>query len=154
MVDDGTILGLEHEMGVLVRRLRRRIAERARLVHPELAPVAYSMLMALHDAGPQRASALVDLFGIDKGAVSRQVQLLLEFGLLERSPDPADGRAQILTISAHGRERLDAVAVARRAELTKKLDDWSDGELGEFVSMMGRYNAAMAAADSLSREQA
>jgi DNA-binding MarR family transcriptional regulator len=99
MVDDRTILGLEHEMGVLVRRLRRRIAERARLVHPELAPVAYSMLMALHDSGPQRASALVDLFGIDKGAVSRQVQLLLEFGLLERSPDPADGRAQILTIS-------------------------------------------------------
>ena len=39
MADDETILALEHEMSVLIRRLRRRIAERARLVHPELAPV-------------------------------------------------------------------------------------------------------------------
>ena len=34
------------------------------------------MLMALDD-GPSRASDLVDLFSIDKGAVSRQVQALL-----------------------------------------------------------------------------
>ena len=71
MVDTATILALEHEMGVLIRRLRRRIAERARLIHPDLSPVAYSMLMALHDSSPQRASELVELFSIDKGAVSR-----------------------------------------------------------------------------------
>ena len=32
------------------------------------------MLMALNDSGPRRASDLVDMFSIDKGAVSRQVQ--------------------------------------------------------------------------------
>lgn len=146
MVESSTILALEHEMSVLVRRLRRRIAERARLVHPDLSPVGYSMLMALHDAGPQRASALVDLFGIDKGAVSRQVQLLIELGMIERKPDLADGRAQILTISDLGRERLDAVAAARRVELTEKLGGWSDDDLGDFVAMLARYNASAAAA--------
>ena len=33
MADDETILALEHEMSVLIRRLRRRIAERARLAY-------------------------------------------------------------------------------------------------------------------------
>lgn len=142
MVDTATILALEHEMGVLIRRLRRRIAERARLIHPELSPVAYSMLMALHDSGPQRASELVELFSIDKGAVSRQVQLLLELGLVEREPDPADRRAQILTVSDTGRERLDAIATARRAELGEKLDAWADDELATFVDLLARYNAS------------
>ena len=93
---------LEHEMGVLVRRIRRLIAERARLVHPDLSPVGYSMLVALNDSGPRRASDLVDLFSIDKGAVSRQVGSLLELGLIERSPDPEDRRAAILAITEEG----------------------------------------------------
>jgi DNA-binding MarR family transcriptional regulator len=143
MVDTATVLALEHEMGVLIRRVRRRIAERARLVHPDLSPVAYSMLMALHDSGPQRASELVELFAIDKGAVSRQVQLLLELGLVEREPDPVDRRAQILTVSDTGRERLDAVAAARRAELGEKLDAWPGDELATFVDLLARYNATV-----------
>ena len=44
------------------------------------------MLLALNDTGPRRASDLVDIFAIDKGAVSRQVGALLELGLIERSP--------------------------------------------------------------------
>ncbi|KQT94018.1 hypothetical protein ASG49_03560 [Marmoricola sp. Leaf446] len=143
MADDETILALEHEMSVLIRRLRRRIAERARLVHPELAPVAYSMLMALHDGGAQRASALVELFSIDKGAVSRQVQTLLELGLIERTPDPDDRRAAILEITPLGRERLDAVAAQRRLEVIEKLHDWSDEDLRDFVDVMSRYNTAL-----------
>ena len=143
MADDETILALEHEMSVLIRRLRRRIAERARLVHPELAPVAYSMLMALHDSGPQRASALVELFAIDKGAVSRQVQALLELGLIERTPDPDDRRAAILEITPLGKQRLEAVAAQRRLEVREKLGDWSDSDLREFVEVMIRYNTAL-----------
>ena len=106
MADDETMRALEHEMGVLVRRIRRLIAERARMVHPDLSPVAYSMLMALNDSGPRRASDLVDIFSIDKGAVSRQVEALLDLGLIERSPDPEDRRAAILAITEEGSRRL------------------------------------------------
>ena len=107
---------LEHEMGVLVRRIRRLIAERARMVHPDLSPVAYSMLMALNESGSRRASDLVGLFSVDKGAVSRQVQSLLELGLIERAPDPEDRRAAILSITEEGSRRLASIAamVARR----------------------------------------
>ena len=143
VAEDETMRALEHEMGVLVRRIRRMIAERARMVHPDLSPVAYSMLMALNDSGPRRASDLVDLFTIDKGAVSRQVSALLELGLIERSPDPEDRRAAILAITEEGSRRLGTVAAMRRREVSERLSGWSDEELGGFVEMLARYNNAL-----------
>jgi DNA-binding MarR family transcriptional regulator len=141
--DDETLRALEHEMGVLVRRLRRVIALRARMLHPELPPAAYSMLVALDDSGPRRASDLVEMFSIDKGAVSRQVQTLLELGLISREPDPEDRRALILAITDEGSRRLAHIAAARRHEVSALLEDWDDGELRQFVQLLARYNTAL-----------
>ena len=134
---------LEHEMGVLVRRIRRLIAERARMVHPDLSPVAYSMLMALNESGSRRASDLVGMFSVDKGAVSRQVQSLLELGLIQRDPDPEDRRAAILSITEEGSRRLASIAADRRSEVLDRLAEWSDEDLQAFVDAMARYNSAL-----------
>jgi len=143
VVDDETLRSLEHEMGVLVRRLRRVIAERAKMVHPDLSPVAYSMLVALHDSGPRRASDLVGQFSIDKGAVSRQVQALLELGMIERTPDPEDRRAAILAITEEGERRLKKIMRTRREELRDRLAGWETDDLDDFVTALGRYNASL-----------
>jgi DNA-binding MarR family transcriptional regulator len=143
VVEEESLRSLEHEMGVLVRRIRRVIAERARSLDPSLSPVAYSMMMALNDSGPQRASALVGIFSVDKGAVSRQVSALLELGLIERTPDPEDRRAMILSITEEGSRRLAGLALARRHQLTTRLESWSDEELSAFVRSLARYNASL-----------
>jgi DNA-binding MarR family transcriptional regulator len=101
------------------------------------------MLMALNDSGPRRASDLVDLFSIDKGAVSRQVSALLELGLIERSPDPEDRRAAILAITEEGSSRLTRIAESRRAEVIDRLSGWSDEDLKGFVAAMARYNSEL-----------
>jgi hypothetical protein len=49
---------LEQEVGVLIRRVKRVIGERARAVHPELQPASYLMLTYLADQGPRRSSEL------------------------------------------------------------------------------------------------
>ena len=134
---------LESEVGVLIRRIRRVIANRARALHPDLPPSSYLMLAHLADHGPKRASALVDLFEIDKGAVSRQVQHLLELGLLDRVPDPDDGRAHLVSASAEAVRRMADVAATRRAWLDERLGDWSDDQLAGFVDELGRYNSAL-----------
>ena len=113
------------------------------MVHPDLSPVAYSMLMALNDSGPRRASDLVDIFSIDKGAVSRQVGALLDLGLIERSPDPEDRRAAILAITEEGSRRLGTIAEMRRREVLERLSGWSDEDLQAFVDVMARYNNAL-----------
>ena len=86
-----------------MRRVRRALSERAALVHPSLQPSSYVMLAHLIEAGPRRSSDIAEAFDLDKGAVSRQVQHLVELGLVERTPDPADGRATILTATTEAR---------------------------------------------------
>ncbi|MCR1783904.1 MarR family transcriptional regulator [Nocardioides carbamazepini] len=140
---DDALADLEAEVGVLIRRVRRVIAERARAVHPELMPSSYLMLGYVRDHGPLRASAMCAVFGIDKGAVSRQVQHLIDLGLVDRSPDPEDGRATLLSVSQEGAERLAAVAAERRELLAERLADWPAEELSDFAASLRRYNDAL-----------
>lgn len=134
---------LEHELGMLARRLKRVVAERAGEVHPDLQPSSYWMFTHLAESGPLRASALVEAFDLDKGAVSRHVQHLLDIGLLDRTPDPEDGRATLLSVTAEGARRLAAVDEHRRAWFAQVLGDWSDAELAGFAGELARYNATI-----------
>jgi DNA-binding MarR family transcriptional regulator len=134
---------LEQEVGVLIRRVKRVIGERARAVHPDLQPASYLMLMYLASEGPRRSSVLSDRFNVDKGAISRQVQHLCELGLLDREPDPADGRATLVSASADAVHRMEAVDRDRRRWLEEQLAGWSEADLREFVTGLGRYNAAL-----------
>lgn len=134
---------LEQEVGVLIRRVKRVIGERARAVHPELQPASYLMLTYLADQGPSRSSVLSEKFNVDKGAISRQVQHLCELGLLVREPDPVDGRAMLVSASPDAVRRLEAVDQDRRRWLEGQLAEWSEDDLSEFVTSLARYNAAL-----------
>ena len=135
--------GLEQEVGVMIRRIRRVIGERARSVHPDLQSSSYLMLTWLHQHGAQRSSAMAEAFGIDKGAISRQVQHLLDLGLVDRTPDPDDGRATLVSASAVATTRMSEVNDDRRRWLDDRLGDWPDQDLSEFVRMLASYNAAL-----------
>jgi DNA-binding MarR family transcriptional regulator len=134
---------LEHEVGVMVRRIRRVIADRARAVHPDLAASSYLMLTFVADNGPVRASEIADQFAIDKSAISRQLAHLTELGLLERASDPEDGRAMLVSASDDGRRRLADVAQHRRKWLDERLGEWSETDLTDFVAALGSYNRAL-----------
>jgi DNA-binding MarR family transcriptional regulator len=134
---------LERELGVLIRRVRRVIGERARAVHPDLQPASYLMLTFLVAEGPQRSSVVSERFNVDKGAISRQVQHLCDLGLLLREPDPIDGRASLISASPDAVRRMQAVDRDRRRWLEEQLAGWSEGDLREFVSSLARYNAAL-----------
>jgi DNA-binding MarR family transcriptional regulator len=134
---------LEHEVGVLIRRVRRVIGERARSVHPDLQPASYLILSWINDSGPVRASALVEQFDVDKGAVSRQVKHLVDLNLLAAEKDPADGRATLLSVTDEARTRLADVTDHRRKLLDERLATWSASELAGFASELSRYNAAL-----------
>ena len=134
---------LEREVGVLIRRVKRVIGVRARLVHEDLQPASYLMLTWLVDQGPVRASSMVETFNIDKGAVSRQLQHLADLGLVERTPDPDDGRATLVAASDDAVRRLADVAEHRRKWLDEQLGDWSAAELTRFADLLARYNHSL-----------
>lgn len=134
---------LEKEVGVLIRRVRRVIGERARAVHRDLQPASYLMLTHLASEGPQRSSVMAERFNVDKGAISRQVQHLSDLGLLQREPDPVDGRATLISASPEAVLRMEALDRDRRKWLDGQLAEWSEEDLREFVSGLARYNTAL-----------
>lgn len=138
-----TLGRLETEVGVLIRRIKRVLGERARAVHPDLQRGAYLMLAYVAEAGPLRPSVIAERFDVDKGAISRQVQQLVDLGLIDRVPDPLDGRASLVSVSDEARRRLDDVTAQRREWLDVRLGDWDDDELAGFVDVLSRYNAAL-----------
>lgn len=142
-VQDATLESLEHEVSILIRRARRAISQRARLVDPDLHPAAYVMLALLVERGPLRPSVISEVFALDKGAVSRQVQQLVDLGLVVRDADPDDRRASILTPTEEGRQGLERVRQTRRELLRERLGEWDDRDLAEFVGRLQRYNEAL-----------
>lgn len=133
-------VALEREIGLLLRRSRALSARLAEQVHPELDGAAYGLLALLQDAGPLRASDLVARLGLDKSTVSRQVASLVALGLVDRSADPDDGRAQVLTPSAEGATRLARIRDARRERWETDLGDWPAEDVATLAELLHRLN--------------
>ncbi len=138
-----SIRSLEHEVGVVIRRIKRVIGERAAAVDPTLQPSAYLILAYLVEHGAVRASAMAELYSIDKGAISRQISHLEDLGLVVRSPDPDDGRATLLDATDQAVSRMRAVVTKRREWMDERLGDWSDERLATFASELSTYNKAL-----------
>ncbi|MDT0378130.1 MarR family transcriptional regulator [Streptomyces sp. DSM 42041] len=133
-------LDLERELAVFFRRARAASGEMAREVHPELEPAAYGLLLRLDNAGPQRATALAAYFGVGKGTMSRQLRALEALQLISRTPDPDDGRASLVQLTADGRERFGHVRQARRAAYARRLAAWNPAEVAELARLLHRFN--------------
>ncbi len=137
------LLDLEGEVLVLLRRIKRVIAERARTINEDLTPAGYLMVAYLVEKGPMRPSAVVDAFDLDKGAVSRHIHTLIELGLVARERDPDDGRAWVVSATEDAKSRVAALVEARRERLGQLLEEWSDEDLEAFVATLGRYNSTL-----------
>ncbi len=134
---------IESEVGTLIRRVKRVMGERAREVHPDLHPMTLFVLTHLADQGPMRGADLSDAFDMDKGGVSRQVQTLVDLGLVERRPDAEDRRAILLDATDEGRRRLEAMSRSRSDRFDQRLAGWSDAELAAFAGQLASYNSAL-----------
>jgi DNA-binding MarR family transcriptional regulator len=131
---------LEREIALLLRRSRAISTRLAGELHPELDGAAYGLLALLEDTGPLRASDLVARLGLDKSTVSRQVANLVDLGFVDRSADPVDGRAQVLTPSAEGSARLAGIRETRRARWQADLGDWPAADIATLAELLARLN--------------
>ena len=131
---------LEREIGLLLRRSRAISSRLAGQLHPDLDGAAFGLLALLQDSGPLRASDLVARLGLDKSTVSRQVASLVGLGLVDRSADPDDGRAQVLTPSEEGAARLAQIRDARRGRWEADLGHWPAEDVATLAELLHRLN--------------
>lgn len=102
---------------------------------------SFWLLKTLATSGPQRVTDLASFAGLDVSTVSRHVAQLHGTGLIERTPDPVDGRAQRVKLSAAGIERFNAVLSTRRSLLEKCLASWDPDDLEELDRLLTRLAA-------------
>jgi len=130
----------------LEREFRRFAMNHSRFKHQigddRLDRLALMLLGALSHRGPSRLSTLAEHCGFDPSTVSRQVADLERGGLLERSTDPDDRRAVLLTASPKGKRLLQRLQAGSRQRLQRLVGDWTEQELGTFTTLLGRLNAA------------
>lgn len=72
----------------------------------DVSATALSLLDRLDTGDDRRVTALAALEGITQPAATGLVNRLAERGWVERSADPSDGRASLVTITEAGRTRL------------------------------------------------
>jgi DNA-binding MarR family transcriptional regulator len=132
---------LERELSVLFGRARSVSLSLVARVHPELDSASYALLLRLDDTGPVRAADVVELTGLDKSTVSRQIARLEELDLIERVADPSDGRARLIQLTAPGARRLASVRSERRLQLRARFESWSTEDLQAFATLLARMNA-------------
>ncbi len=80
--------------------LHRRFRERG---HPEIRPPHGDVMQFLDDDGT-RVSVLAERAQITKQSMAELVVHLERLGYVERVPDPTDGRARLVRLTARGHE--------------------------------------------------
>jgi DNA-binding MarR family transcriptional regulator len=120
----------EEDLGALLARATRRLLdeERPLLAAHDLTMWAYIVLSRLAASPAETQLALAGEIGYDKSRLIPLLDGLEAEGLIARTPDPANRRARIVTITAAGRKRHGAARRAIRAMERRVLPDPADAE--------------------------
>ena len=102
---------------------------------------SFWLLRTLSASGTLRVTDLAVCANLDASTVSRHVAQLHSAGLIERTPDPVDGRAQRVKLSAAGADRIETALRARRALLEKALELWDPRDLDQLDRLLTRFAA-------------
>jgi DNA-binding MarR family transcriptional regulator len=120
--------------------LARRARDVADELHPGLSMVDYTLLTQIDVTPGMRAADLAAHFCLDKSTLSRQLEQLISAGLLGRDIEQPGRRGYALTLTAAGRQRLDAAGHAVRDRLAERLTDWDDRDIEAFARLVTRFN--------------
>lgn len=135
------VRALEAEFGELIARFRRVVADTAQRVSPGMLPGSYKVFTTIVRRQPTTLSALAEVLMADKGQISRTVRELEELGLVQRTPDPADGRSHLLTPTAEGLDRLAAAREPHESRLMQALRDWPLDDILDLTRLLHALTA-------------
>jgi DNA-binding MarR family transcriptional regulator len=127
---------LEQAIGqLLLRRNRARFYDAiVSNAPPAVTRQTYPVLSGLARLGPQPATRLADVIGLDRSGTSRYADRLVEAGLVARNPDPADRRALLLSLTPAGEQVIATLRAALTAQLAEQIAQWPAGQVESLIS--------------------
>ena len=106
-----------------VVRTARRLRQEAAGEVSGLTPTSTAALATIERYGPLTPSELAALERVKRPTVTRTLGCLEREGLVERAPDPADGRSALVSVNTAGRERLRRLRGRKNAYLARRMRD-------------------------------
>ncbi|OYN89394.1 MarR family transcriptional regulator [Parenemella sanctibonifatiensis] len=117
---------------------RPRIPRAAPDLEPSHLPIIYRLATE-----PLRLSDLAAGIHSAPSTASRQVATLVDSGYVARTPDPQDGRAQLLELTERGQEVLEQIRRTRREWIRELLADWSEDDAQNLHATLVRFTDAV-----------
>ncbi|AUY54743.1 MarR family winged helix-turn-helix transcriptional regulator [Streptomyces sp. CB01881] len=97
------------------------------------------VLSGLARTGPCSAADLGREVGLDRTTVTRRADRLERAGLVERRPDPADGRATLLALTDDGRTVIAATRQRLATGIEHALAAWPEADARDFARLLRRF---------------
>lgn len=139
---DALSLDIEQSISTLYRASKSRLKDLIKRFDPDLQMAGYLVLRHVMTHEPVRAGGVASALDMDKSAVSRQLSVLREAGLVVSLPDPEDGRATLLASSDSAKSALELFRADLKAEYQSVLASWDEREIESFALLLARFNAA------------
>lgn len=109
------------DLRVFFSRLRRRMREIA--TDDDLTPSQTAVLTRLWKEGSSSTSALAGAERVRPQSMAATVAALDQRGLIQRAPDPEDGRRQVISLTTAGRHRAQNHRQLRGEWLARAMQD-------------------------------
>jgi DNA-binding MarR family transcriptional regulator len=120
-------------MRIMVGRLRRRLHEA--YDSQELSMSQVSVLSRLDKDGPASVTELAAAERVRQQSVGAILTVLGDRGLIERHPDPNDGRRALVSLTAAGRESVGDKRAAGEEWLARTMQDrFTEAERQQLIS--------------------
>ncbi len=109
-----------------ITRVARRLRQEA---SGELTPASAAALASVERHGPLTPSELAEIERVKRPSATRTLQQLAELGLVDRTPDPTDGRSALVSATPAGRERLRRLRGRKNAYLARRMRGMSEDDV-------------------------
>lgn len=140
-VDESAVVAAR-DLRVLFGRLRRRLLEVA--TDDDLTPSQTAVLIRLIKDGPASTSQLAGAERVRPQSMATTLAGLDRHGMIVRTPDPDDGRRQLIDLTALGRRHGENDRKARHEWLARALQDrFTEPErrvINEALTLLSRLN--------------
>jgi DNA-binding MarR family transcriptional regulator len=125
---DTSIADAASQLRDAIVRTSRQLRQEA-AAETGLSPSATAALATINRSGPLTPSELAELERVKRPSMTRTLGCLEREGLIERTPDPADGRSFLVAVNDAGRERLVRLRRRKSAYLARRLRGLDADEL-------------------------
>ncbi len=136
-IDERVIAALIGAMRRLQRPISRHIAGAG------LTPTQFAVLETVLQKGPRTVNQIIGDVLSTSGNIAVVIDNLVRDGMLEKTPNPDDGRSRLIALTHEGEARIRAYYPRHRDELRRLLAGFDRAEKSRLIAGLAELNRAL-----------